>query len=674
MKSHDDSAERAEILRREIDRHNRLYYVEAKPEISDREFDQLLQELIDIENAHPDLATPDSPTQRVGGEPIDGFRQIEHTVPMKSLDNSYSEQELREFYKRIQKGLDREKVAVVIEPKIDGVAVSAVFENRRLLHAVTRGDGRVGDDITHNMRTVRTLPLVLPGDAPTTRFEVRGEVFMPRAGFIKLNADREAAGEAPFMNPRNATAGSLKQLDPRIAAKRPLDVIFYGFGQFEGLDPDHQREIYPFLDASGLPYPAKTWNAEDVDGILAAIAEIDRIRHDLPYETDGAVIKVDAFADQRELGSTSKAPRWAFAYKFEPEQAETRLISIEIQVGRTGALTPVAHLEPVVVSGSKVSRATLHNEDEIRRKDVRSGDFVLVEKAGEIIPAIAKVLTERRTGAEIPFEMPETCPVCNTPVHRDPVQVRIVCPNRDCPEQVKRRLRHFAHRGAMDIDGLGEALVEQLVNAGQARDIADLYRLTSDELLELERMGQKSADNLLRALEKSKSQPCWRFLFGLGILHVGATSAQSLMSHFGTIDALAEASIEDLEAVDDVGTIVAESIHRFFHDEGHLGRLEELRELGLPFSPPEGQAAGADRPTSDALAETIWVITGTLSEPREVFADRIRAAGGKVTGSVSKKTNYLLAGEKAGSKLDKAESLNVPVVSEAEFNAMLEKA
>lgn len=661
-----------ERLSEDLERHNRLYYEEAKPEISDREFDAQLRQLRDLETEFPEFASPNSPTQRVGGAPLEGFSQIEHPVRMMSLDNTYSEEELIDFYKRLQKQLDTEEIPVVIEPKIDGVAVSIVYENRALKYAATRGDGQTGDDITHNIRTIRRLPLTLPETAPASLFEVRGEVFMPNEGFAKLNAEREDIGDAPFANPRNATAGSLKQLDPKIAAKRPLDVIVHGFGKLEGFTFESQNELYDLLRNCGLPAAPKVWSGANLEETLNAVREIDQHRHDLPYETDGAVIKVDAIASQRQLGVTSKAPRWAIAFKFEAEQAETQVHSIHIQVGRTGALTPVANLEPVFVSGSTVSRATLHNQEEIERKDIRVGDFVMIEKAGEIIPAVVRVLTEKRSGSEEPFAMPSTCPACDTPVTRVEGEVKLFCRNPVCPEKVRRQLRHYASRGAMDIEGLGSVMVDQLVDSGLARDIPDLYRLQFDDVIKLERMGQKSVEKLLSGIEASKARSAWRFLFGIGILHVGSTSAQSLMAHFRSIEALANATVEELEEVDDVGTIVAQAISNFFDDPVHQNRMAQLRDLGLPFSATEPDPSEIGGETSTTLTDTTWVITGTLSEPRDVFAERIRSAGGKVTGSVSTKTSYLLAGEKAGSKLTKAEKLGVKVLNEAEFNEMLE--
>ncbi len=660
--THAEASARAAFLSAELHRHNRLYYVEAKPVISDKEFDVLLRELQDIETKYPDLLTPDSPTQRVGGAPLEGFTQITHSVRMMSLDNTYSEEDLTAFFARVQKGLGREKIDCVIEPKVDGVAITIRYENGVLKHGATRGDGQTGDDVTNNLKTIKRLPLRLPNDGPQT-FEVRGEVFMSKAGFAKLNEERDEAGEQRFANPRNSTAGTLKLLDPKIVAKRPLDIVFYGL--VEASDVQSQTDVYALLDAAGLRKADLIWHADTAEGLLTAIRELDEKRKSLPYETDGAVIKVNSFADQRELGVTSKAPRWAIAYKYQPEQAETKLLAIDIQVGRTGALTPVARLEPVLISGSTVSNATLHNYEEIERKDIRVGDIVVIEKAGEIIPAVVTVKKEHRNGHEKHVHAPTHCPVCGAAVHRDEELVVIRCPNPHCPEVVKRRIEHFVSRAAMDISGLGESVIAQLVEIKLVRDVADLYNLNELLLARLERVGTKSIDNYLKAIEASKQQDPWRLVFGLGILHVGAGGARKLLEHFGSIDAIAAASIEDLTQCPDIGAIVAPSINTWFRDEHNVALLDRLRSAGLNFAQRTVTTA------SDKLNGTTWVITGTLSEDRETIADTIRAHGGKVSGSVSGKTTYLLAGEDAGSKLDKATKLGVKIVTEVEFRAML---
>lgn len=659
-----EAANRIEELRREIEHHNRLYYQEARQVISDQAFDGLLRELIDLEVAYPQWVTPDSPTQRVGGAPIEGFVQIRHTVPMMSLDNTYSEAELASFFQRVQKGLGRERVACVVEPKVDGVAISIRYENGLLKHAVTRGDGQVGDDVTANVRTIKSLPLRLPAEGPQS-FEVRGEVFMPKEGFARLNAEREEAGEQRFANPRNATAGTLKQLDSRIAAKRPLDVVFYGLADAGDAEVGSHTEVQALLKQAGLRMADLVWQAETGEGLIAAIRELDERRKGLPYETDGAVIKVNDLMDQRELGATSKAPRWAIAYKYQPEQAETRLLAVDIQVGRTGALTPVARLAPVFLSGSTVSNATLHNFEEIERKDIRVGDWVVIEKAGEIIPAVVMVNVAKRTGEEQLIVPPSECPVCGHGTRKDDELVVLRCPNPDCSEQVKRRLEHFVSRGAMDIRGLGEQVVAQLVDAGLVKQPADFYDLTELNLARLERQGAKSIENLLKAISESRQQPPWRLVFGLGILHVGVTAARTLMEFFGSVPKLAAASVEDLLRCEEIGEVMAASVYEWFRDERNQQLLARLAEAGVTMVQQQTE------PTSDALAGTTWVITGSLSQGREEIAEIIRAHGGKVSGSVSKKTSFVLAGEEAGSKLEKAVKLGVPVVDEATFRAKL---
>ena len=666
---------RVEKLTCQIEYHNRLYYIEATPEITDQEYDRLYRDLMDLEEAHPTLKTSHSPTLRVGGAPVAGFETVEHLHRMMSLDNTYSEEEVSTLYKRLLKNLGVNNLPVVIEPKIDGVAVSVIYRNGVLERAATRGDGRSGDEITQNIRTVDSLPLRLPEGVPGN-LELRGEVYMPRALFAKMNEQRKAAGEQGFANPRNATAGTLKQLDPKIVAKRPLDLIFHGYGWLgDDAQPpfESQAGFYDLLDQAGLRKSELIWKCENIEEIIAAIRELDQKRHDLGYETDGAVMKVDSLATQRDLGATSKAPRWAVAFKFQAEQAETRIVSIEIQVGRTGALTPVANLEPVLVSGTTVSRATLHNEEEVRRKDVREGDVVIIEKAGEIIPAVVEVLHDRRKGNEQAFVMPTECPTCQTTVQRDPEIVAVRCPNFDCPDKVKRRLRHFAARGAMDIQGLGSSLVDQLVDSGLAKRISDLYKLNEAQLGSLERMGSRSIQKLLDGAEASKSQEPWRLLFGLGILHVGATSSRSLLDHFNSIDSVIMASIKELEAVDDVGAIVAKSLYDFFHDPNGSAEVGRLREAGLTFAKatPEAGSEIDASPANKEFEGTTWVITGTLSQLRDHFAELIRSRGGKVSGSVGRKTSFLLAGENAGSKLAKAEKLGVAVLNEADFEAKI---
>ena len=615
---------------------------------------------------------------------------------MLSLDNTYSEGEVGAFFTRLEKLLAGALIQTVVEPKVDGVAISLLYENGTLRYAATRGDGTTGDDVTQNIRTVRSIPHRLTNPECPALLEVRGEVYLPKARFAELNEARMDAGEPPFANPRNAAAGSLKQLDPAVVASRGLDAVFYGTGALEGAEWRTHAEALKALAACGLPVHEKTWAAGSLPEVLDAIHALDAVRHDFPFETDGAVIKLDSFAQRAEVGFTSKSPRWAMAYKYQAEQAETRLLAITVQVGRTGVLTPVAELEPVFVSGSTVARATLHNEEEVARKDIRIGDLVVIEKAGEVIPAVVDVRKERRTGGELVFQMPERCPACDAPVVRDPEQVAVRCVNASCPAQIKRRLEHFASRGAMDIEGMGEALVEQLVERALTRDIAGIYRLDAAAVATIPRTGEKSIANLLQAIAESKARPLWRLIFGLGIPHVGATSARALADKYlrapatpvappeetdslplfrqspppaPPLDRLMAATTEELQRIPDVGPVVGLSIAQFFARSENRATLEGLRNAGLNFgerdeSPAEPSATAAK------LAGTTWVITGTLGRPRDQIAEEIRSAGGKVTDSVSKKTTYLLAGEEAGSKLEKAKKLGIRVVTEAELREM----
>ncbi len=660
------AVERAAELRAEIGEHNRRYYEKDAPVISDRDYDRLYRELVDLEARFPELATAGSPTQRVGGAAARAFSAVTHRVPMLSLDNTYSEEDVGAFYRRIEKLLPNEKVSFVVEPKVDGVAISLLYEKGRLQYAATRGDGTTGEDVTQNIRTIRSIPAQLKGAAPKL-LEVRGEVFMTKEGFAKLNAERSEAGLPVFANPRNSAAGSLKQLDPAITAARPLGVIFYGTGALDGVELTHHSALFPFLRKLGLPCSETWWEAGSLEEILTRIHKLDKVRHDFPYQTDGAVVKVDSFAQRASLGMTAKSPRWAMAFKYEAERVETKLLDILIQVGRTGTLTPVAALESVFVSGSTVARATLHNEDEIARKDIRIGDTVVVEKAGEVIPAVVGVRTDLRAGSEKIFKMPARCPVCGSKVVKEEGQVAVRCVNAQCPAQLKRRIEHFAARGAMDIEGLGEAMVEQLVERELVHGVSDIYRLTNAQLNELERMGEKSVTNLLAAIAQSKEQPLWRLLFGVGIQHVGVSAARALADHFANLDELMAASADELQRIHDVGEVVGTSIAQFFREPGNREMLEQLRAAGLRFTSepkPEGAA-------NSKIKGTTWVITGTLSQPREELAELIRQRGGKVAGSVSKKTSYLLAGGEAGSKLEKAQTLGVQIIGEEDFRSLL---
>jgi len=656
-------------LAEEIRKLDRAYYQEAQPLVSDQEYDRLYRELLDLETAHPELKTADSPSQRVGGEPLAHFTSVAHALPMQSLDNTYSAAELEAFVDRIQKTLEGEKLGFVIEPKIDGVAVSVRYEHGKFVQGLTRGDGRKGDDITANLRTIKNLPLEIKTTAPV--FEVRGEVYYPQAAFDKLNQQREAAGEATFANPRNAAAGTLKQLDSRLVAKRPLSIVLYGPGELRGVDCATQQEWLKLIHKIGLPVPEKFWYCETKAKLLETIEELDVARKKFAYATDGAVVKLNEWRLRNALGATSKAPRWAIAYKYSAEKAVTMLESVTFQVGRTGTITPVAELKPVLLAGTTVARATLHNFEEIKRKDIRLGDHVTVEKAGEIIPAVLGAVIEARTGREKEIAPPKCCPACDTDLGWDGIFLR--CPNPSCPAQTQRRITHFAQRGAMDIDGMGESLVEQLVTAKLAKDPADLYDLTLVKLSGLERMAEKSAQNVLDGIEASKKADLWRLIFGLGILHVGAGSARALAGHFGSLDEIESATEEDLLKIRDVGDVVAKSIITWFAHENNRELIHRLRKAGINTRAQQRTVATG----GTKLAGKTFVITGTLSVPREDVKERIIAAGGKVSGSVSKKTDYLVAGENAGSKLEDAQRLQkegapIQILTESEFAELAE--
>ena len=638
---------------------DRAYYEEAQPLVSDQEYDRLYRELIDLEAAHPELPTADSPSQRVGGAPLAHFTSVAHSSPMQSLDNTYSATELEGFVDRIQKALEGEKLDFVIEPKIDGVAVSARYENGKFVQGLTRGDGQKGDDITANLRTIKNLPLEIKNHAPV--LEVRGEVYYPSAAFEKLNRQREAAGEATFANPRNAAAGTLKQLDSKLVARRPLSIVLYGPGELRGVACASQEEWLDLIRKAGLPVPEKTWSCTTKAELLAAIEELDTQRKNFAYATDGAVVKLNEWRLRKALGTTSKAPRWAIAYKYSAEKAVTTLEGVIFQVGRTGTITPVAELKPVLLAGSTVARATLHNFEEIKRKDIRIGDHVTVEKAGEVIPAVLGAVLDARTGAEQVIEPPKHCPACETTLGFEGIFLR--CPNPSCPAQTQRRIQHFAQRGAMDIDGLGESLVEQLVEAKLAKDPADLYDLTLEQLSGLERMAEKSARNVLDGIEASKKADLWRLLFGIGILHVGAGSARALAGHFGSLDALEKATEEELCQIRDIGEVVARSIVTWFSHEENRELIRRLRASGINTTAQQTTV----RVEAAAIAGKTFVLTGTLTQPRDEAKEWIIARGGKVSGSVSKKTDYVVAGENAGSKLADAEKLGIKILNEEEL-------
>ncbi|MBL9174160.1 MAG: NAD-dependent DNA ligase LigA [Verrucomicrobiales bacterium] len=667
--SHERDQLRHRQLVEELRRHEHAYYVLHRPVISDAEFDRLERELKDLEARHPDWVSADSPTQRVGGSVSEGFRSVRHTVPLMSLDNTYSPDEVKAFLARAEKQLPGEALEWTVEPKVDGLSISLRYEQGVFVQGATRGDGTTGDDVTSNLRTIRSLPLKLR-EAPAL-LELRGEIYLPLAGFRRLNAERESAGEEPFSNPRNAAAGSLKQLDPRITAQRPLALVSYGIGAVSGVEvPADQAGLLQWLGQLGLPIPEHVTVARSTDEVLHAISELDRIRRDFGYETDGAVVKLNRLSLRDRLGFTAKAPRWAMAYKYASEQAQTRLRSITVQVGRTGKLTPVAELEPVFLAGSTVARATLHNEEEIRRKDIRIGDQVVIEKAGEVIPAVIRSLPECRTGAEVLFTLPRTCPECGTPVTRESTAdgegVDWRCPNLDCPAQVRGRIGHWCSRGAMDIDGAGDVLVAQVVQQGLVRDVADLYRLRAPEVQDLERMGEKSAKNLIEAIEVSKSRDLWRLVFGLGILHVGAGAAKALARAFPDLDSLAAAGASQLCEVPDIGDVIARSVEEWFADPRNRDLIGRLRQAGLNLSsstyrPPDVASTGP-------LSGKTFVLTGTLpSLSREAATAEIERRGGRVASSVSRKTDYVLAGAEPGSKIEKARQLGIPILSEADF-------
>jgi len=670
-----DVRKRIEELREAIRRHNYLYYVEARPEISDREFDALMDELRRLESEHPELVTPDSPTQRVGGEPLDAFRAAPHLSPMLSIDNTYTEDEVREFDRRVRRLLrPDEPCAYVVEPKIDGVAINLIYRDGALSQAITRGDGLRGDDVTQNVRTVRAIPLRLraghgDGELAGTVLEVRGEVYMSFDAFRQVNEERRAAGEPLFANPRNATAGSLKLLDPKITATRRLAAFTYEIGMAEGLSlPDSHWERLQWLRSCGCPTNPSAVRCKDVEEVLQQCDYWQEHIRELPYPVDGLVVKVDSVEQRRRLGATSKAPRWMMAYKFAAEQQVSRVRDIEVHVGKSGQLTPVAILEPVQLSGTTVSRASLHNFDELARKDVRIGDAVLVEKAGEIIPQVVKVVTEMRTGSERPFPPPTRCPSCAQAVRRDPDGVYIRCINPRCPAQLVGRITHYASRNAMDVDGLGEAIAQQLVDAGLVRDVADLYSLRKEQLVALERMADKSAQNLLDAIEASKARDLSRLLYGLGIPNVGAHLAEVLAREFGTLAKLQAADAERLEAVEEVGPVVAQAILDFFRRDSTVELIEKLRRAGVNT---ESRRAAVSAQNPNVAGKT-FVLTGTLSgRTREEAAELIRSLGGRVASSVSRKTDYLVVGSEPGSKLQKARALGVPELSEEDFERLM---
>lgn len=648
----------------ELNEHDYRYRVLAEPTISDREFDELLKELESLEAAHPDHVLPDSPTRRVGSDLTKSFETVVHAVPMLSLDNTYSEEEVREFDARIRRELEDEEIAYSAELKIDGVALSLTYEDGLLVRGVTRGDGVQGEDITPNVRTIRSIPIRLRGDIGTC--EVRGEVYLTHEAFAANNREREARDEPLFANPRNSAAGTLKLQDPRIVAARNLSYFAYSLRTDEPTSDSHFERLQLLEDAGFAVNPERR-RVETADEIIACGREYEAKRADLPYDIDGVVVKLDSYRLQDELGATSKAPRWAIAYKFSAEQAETVLEGIGLQVGRTGAVTPVAHLSPVLVAGTTVSRATLHNFEELARKDVREGDTVIIEKGGDIIPKVVSVVADKRPKGARRYALPKRCPVCKQPLVKDESEVAIRCANVSCPAQLKGNIRHFSSRTAMDIEGLGSALIDQLVDGGLVTDVGDLYSLTVDQLADLERMGQKSAENVVEAIAASKAQPLDRLLFGLGIRHVGATVARSLAGAVDSLDALREATEEELLEVEEIGPIIVQSLKDHLDNARNWSVVEKLKAAGVST---RAEKRSASRPA--LLEGKTVVVTGTLERwSRTEIQDLIRELGGKPTSSVSKKTDLVVAGEAAGSKREKAESLGVEIVDEAGFAKLI---
>ncbi len=678
----ESAASRAEALRQEIRRHEHLYYVLDRPEITDAAYDALMRELLAIEEAHPELIAEDSPTRRVGGTPVEGLPSVRHDVPLLSLENAYNRAELAAWWARVHKGLEGRPFAVVCELKIDGLSISLVYEDGVLARAATRGDGTVGEDVTPNVRTIRAVPLHLRSGPRVPRLlEVRGEVYFPKRSFAALNALREEAGEPLFANPRNAAAGSLRLLDSRITAERKLSAFLYAIARChangeESCEPATQSETLSRMADWGLPVNPHWKRAEGLEDVEAFLEAWKEKRHALPFETDGVVMKVELLSDRRRLGQTAKFPRWALAYKFPPEEATTRVKRILVQVGRTGVLTPVAEFEPVLLAGSTVRRATLHNYEDLARKDVREGDLVAVEKGGDVIPKVTRVVFEERPAGAASFEMPSACPICGAAVVREEGAVAFRCPNPHCPAKVQEAIRHFVSRKAMNIDGLGDERIEQLLSAGLADDVASLYTLTIEKLTPLERWGEKSARNLVEEIERSKDAGLARLLFGLGIRHVGEKTARTLARHFRTLETLREADEASLTAVPEIGPETARGVREWFENEANQVLISKLAAIGVRMSEADEDRSPATdlAPEGNArpLSGMVFVLTGSLTGlSREDATLRIERAGGKVTSSVSKKTSALLAGEEPGGKLDKARALGVPIWSLADLEAAL---
>jgi DNA ligase (NAD+) len=669
-------------LRELIRHHEYRYYVLDSPEISDAEYDAIYRELEQLEAAHPELVTADSPTQRVGGEPLAGFAQVRHGEAMLSLANAKNEDELRAWHARVVKlaadaGTQADDLRFVLEPKIDGLAISLRYETGRLAVGATRGNGEVGEDVTANLRTIRTVPLSMSHDVgpyPAV-VEVRGEVYLPLQAFAQLNEQRVAAGESTFANPRNAAAGSLRQLDPRVTASRPLSTWFYGVGHVEGARFATHQKVLDWLRRAGFRVNPDARMAENLEEIVEGCRAWQERREDLDYDIDGVVIKLDDRGLQVALGAVGRDPRWAVAYKFAPTTAQTRLRKIHINVGRTGVLNPWAELDPVEVGGVTVEKATLHNEDDIRRKDLREGDMVIIQRAGDVIPQVVAPLTDLRTGAEHPFHMPEKCPSCGTPVVRTPGEVAVRCPNPDCPSKRAEAVKHFVSKGAMDIDGVGDRLVERLLELGIIGDSADLYRLEAPQLAALDRLGERSAGNIIGAVEASKGRPLARVLWALGIPHVGGENAELLVRRFRSMATLREASMEAIGETPGIGPVIAESVWTFFRDPRNADLVDRLAAAGVTMNAPEpaaGEGADAGRAAGPLTGKTL-VLTGTLPTlSRQEATDLVVAAGGRVAGSVSAKTDYVVVGEEAGSKLAKARELGVELLDEAGLRSLVE--
>lgn len=663
----EDVREEAEKLKKELRHHSYLYYVLDKPEISDYEFDHMYRKLVDIEAKYPELVTPDSPTQRVGGKATDDFQKVRFRKPMLSLANAFSADELRDFDRRVKEGLETDHVQYITELKIDGLSMNLIYKNGVLTQGLTRGDGRVGEDVTSNVKTIHTIPLYIENAPPY--MEVRGEVYMPRKSFIMLNEERDEAGLMPFANCRNAAAGSLRQLDPHVTAARNLAFFAYTLGDIEGLEISSQEELLMKLSEFHFQVNPNYKKWDSIEGVIQGVNDWEVRRHDLGYDTDGMVIKVNDFAQQEKLGATVKDPRWAMAYKYPPEEAETKVEKIVVTLGRTGVLTPSADLEPVHLAGTVVKRATLHNMDFIKEKDIREGDYVKIYKAGEIIPEIDRVLKEKRNGSEKPFEIPEVCPVCGSPVERPAGEVAYRCTNPNCGGIVREKLVHFASRDAMNIEGMGPSVVDSLLAYRLVSDPGDFYRLTQDELEQIERMGEKRAGNLIAAIEKSKESGLAKLLFGLGIRFLGAKGAELVAGKYHTMEELENAGTDDIQSIDGIGKATAESLYSYLHDMENMKVLDKLKSAGVMME------AAFEEETGSAFEGEMVVLTGKLSSMgRREAGDLIKSQGGSVQSSITNHTTLVVAGEDAGSKLDKAREKGIPVLSEEEFLARLGRA